>query len=87
MKKIKTDITYRLDHMPWTGFHTKFVLALGITWILDAFEVVLGGVLALLIVFIRFFIPESPRWLISKNRLDEASKIVEEIEKKYGIRN
>lgn len=43
-EKIKTDITYRLDHMPWTGFHTKFVLALGITWILDAFEVVLVSV-------------------------------------------
>lgn len=231
MKTIKTDITYRLDHLPWTGFHTKFVLALGITWILDAFEVVivsvvlksmaksltlsmlqsswlvssfligalfgallfgyladkygrkkiffitlilyslgtfltgfadsfevailfrfltgmglggefsaihsaidefvppkyrgrvdgfitsswnmgsvlaslsgiyllsklpeeiawryafyLGGVLALLVLFIRFFIPESPRWLISKGMLEDAGRIVEEIEKKYRIK-
>ncbi|WP_297887569.1 MFS transporter [Sulfurihydrogenibium sp.] len=44
MKYIKTDITCRLDNLPWTPFHTKFVLALGITWILDAFEVVIVSV-------------------------------------------
>lgn len=231
MEKIKTDITHRIDSLPWTGFHTKFVVALGITWILDAFEVVIvsvvlktmsrslelttfqsswivssflvgalvgallfgyladkygrkkiffitlllyslgtfltgfansfeiallfrfitgmglggefsaihsaidefipskyrgrvdgfitsswnlgsvlasltgmflltklpeefawryafffGGVLAVLIVFIRFFIPESPRWLISKGKIEEAQSIVESIEKRYGIK-
>jgi Bll0324 protein len=41
MRFINTDLTCRLDALPWTGFHTRFVLALGITWILDAFEVVI----------------------------------------------
>lgn len=44
MKHIKTDITCRLDSLPWTSFHSRFVLALGITWILDAFEVVIVSV-------------------------------------------
>jgi MFS family permease len=44
LKYIKTDITCRLDNLTWTPFHTKFVLALGITWILDAFEVVIVSV-------------------------------------------
>ncbi|MCS6876264.1 MAG: MFS transporter [Aquificaceae bacterium] len=41
MKLIETDLTCRLDSIPWTSFHTRFVLALGITWVLDAFEVVI----------------------------------------------
>ncbi|WP_299197546.1 MFS transporter [Thermocrinis sp.] len=41
MRFIYTDLTCRLDALPWTGFHTRFVLALGITWVLDAFEVVI----------------------------------------------
>uniref|UniRef100_A0A7C5X480 MFS transporter n=1 Tax=Thermocrinis ruber TaxID=75906 RepID=A0A7C5X480_9AQUI len=41
MRFINTDLTCRLDTLPWTGFHTRFVLALGITWVLDAFEVVI----------------------------------------------
>ncbi|MFN3598731.1 MAG: hypothetical protein ACK4VK_03215 [Aquificaceae bacterium] len=35
MRFIKRDITCRLDDLPWTSFHTRFVFALGITWILD----------------------------------------------------
>ncbi|NPA41298.1 MAG: MFS transporter [Aquificae bacterium] len=43
MRLIETDITCRLDALPWSRFHTKFLLALGITWVLDAFEVVIVG--------------------------------------------
>ena len=32
---IETSIPARLDHLRWSGFHTRVVLALGITWILD----------------------------------------------------
>ena len=43
MRKIKTDIPARIDSLPWTNLHTMFLVALGITWILDAFEVVIVG--------------------------------------------
>ena len=43
---IETDIPARLDDLRWSGFHTRVVLALGITWILDGLEVTLAGALA-----------------------------------------
>ena len=43
---IETAIPARLDNLPWSGFHTRVVLALGITWILDGLEVTLAGALA-----------------------------------------
>ncbi len=36
----------RLDNLYWSGFHTRVVLALGITWILDGLEVTLAGALS-----------------------------------------
>lgn len=41
MRYVESDIPARLDRLNWTSFHTKFLLALGITWVLDAFEVVI----------------------------------------------
>jgi len=38
-----TDIPARLDALAWSPFHTRVVLALGITWILDGLEVTLAG--------------------------------------------
>lgn len=35
---IETDALNRLDHMPWTRFHTLLTVALGIGWALDSFE-------------------------------------------------
>src|SRR6202163_3439928 len=43
---IETSIPFRLDNLRWSGFHTRVVLALGITWILDGLEVTLAGTLS-----------------------------------------
>jgi MFS family permease len=43
---ITTDIPARLDALPWSAFHTRVVVALGITWILDGLEVTLAGALS-----------------------------------------
>jgi MFS family permease len=43
---VATDIPARLDALPWSGFHTRVVVALGITWILDGLEVTLAGSLS-----------------------------------------
>jgi MFS family permease len=43
---IETDIPARLDRLPWGPFHTRVVVALGITWILDGLEVTLTGALS-----------------------------------------
>jgi MFS family permease len=43
---VETDIPARLDRLPWTGFHTRVIVALGITWILDGLEVTLAGALS-----------------------------------------
>jgi len=43
---IETDIPARLDALRWSGFHTRVVIALGVTWILDGLEVTLAGTLS-----------------------------------------
>ena len=42
----------------------------------------IGGVLGLGILFLRRFVPESPRWLVTHGRNDEAEKTVAEIEQR-----
>src|ERR1700753_1804213 len=43
---VETSIPFRLDALRWSGFHTRVVAALGITWILDGLEVTLAGALS-----------------------------------------
>ncbi|CAL80541.1 putative Major Facilitator Superfamily (MFS) transporter; putative sugar transporter [Bradyrhizobium sp. ORS 278] len=43
---IETNIPARLDDLRWSAFHTRVVLALGITWVLDGLEVTLAGALS-----------------------------------------
>ncbi len=40
---VESDVPARLDALPWAAFHTRIVVALGITWILDGLEVTLAG--------------------------------------------
>lgn len=44
-----------------------------------------GGLTALVVLFFRRRIPESPRWLISRGRVEEAEAIVAAIERRSGI--
>src|SRR5205814_4570106 len=43
---------------------------------------VIGGLLAGVIIFIRRFIPESPRWLMTHGRPEEALAVVLDIERR-----
>jgi MFS family permease len=44
--QFETDVPGRLDRLPWSRFHWRVVVALGITWVLDGLEVTLVGSLA-----------------------------------------
>ena len=41
-----SDIPARLDRLPWSPWHRRVVVALGITWMLDGLEVTLVGAVA-----------------------------------------
>src|SRR3954452_6302916 len=46
LRTIETRIPARLDRLPWSKFHWRVVIGLGIVWILDGLEVTIIGFLA-----------------------------------------
>jgi len=42
---LETDVPQRLDRLPWSRWHWRMVLALGVTWVLDGLEVTIVGAL------------------------------------------
>jgi putative MFS transporter len=53
--------------IPWLGWRSMFYV---------------GAAPAVLVLFLRRLLPESPRWLISKGRLEDADRVVSAIEQK-----
>jgi MFS family permease len=44
--RFESDVPRRLDRLPWSAWHLRVVVALGITWMLDGLEVTLVGAIA-----------------------------------------
>jgi MFS family permease len=45
-RRIETDIPMRLDRLPWSRWHSRIIIALGTSWLLDGLEVTLVGSLS-----------------------------------------
>src|SRR5438309_11683195 len=45
-ERFESDVPARLDRLPWSRWHWRVVVALGITWILDGIEVTIVGSVA-----------------------------------------
>ncbi len=46
LQSFTTAVPNRLDQMPWSRWHWRVVIALGVTWILDGLEVTLVGAIS-----------------------------------------
>ena len=44
--RFETTLPARLDRLPWSSWHWRVVVALGITWMLDGLEVTIVGSVA-----------------------------------------
>src|ERR1041384_2139496 len=42
----RTLIPARIDRLPWSRFHTRMVVALGVAWILDGLEITVASAVA-----------------------------------------
>ena len=40
---IRSSIPARIDRLPWSRFHTRMVMALGVAWVLDGLEITIAA--------------------------------------------
>ncbi|MFC6080661.1 MFS transporter [Sphaerisporangium aureirubrum] len=40
---VRSLVPARLDRLPWAGFHTRLVVALGVAWVLDGMEITIAS--------------------------------------------
>jgi MFS family permease len=45
-KTVRSLIPARLDRLPWSSFHTRIILALGVAWLLDGLEITVASAVA-----------------------------------------
>jgi MFS family permease len=45
-RPVRSTVPQRMDRLPWSAFHWKVVIALGITWVLDGIEITIAGSIA-----------------------------------------
>src|SRR3954453_1233483 len=43
---IRSTIPARIDRLPWSSFHTRLVIALGVAWVLDGLEITVASSIA-----------------------------------------
>ena len=43
---VRSLIPVRVDRLPWTRFHTRMVVALGVAWVLDGLEITIASSVA-----------------------------------------
>ena len=65
---IRSTIPARLDRLPWSGWHWRVVIALGVSWLLDGLEVTLVGSLG--------SVSWVPVWIFYRS--DAAQRLVKE---------
>ncbi len=42
-RSIRSVIPARIDRLPWSRFHTRMVVALGVAWVLDGLEITIAA--------------------------------------------
>lgn len=43
---VRSTIPARIDRLPWSSFHTRMVIALGVAWVLDGLEITVASAVA-----------------------------------------
>src|SRR5881394_1124254 len=41
---VRSLVPARIDRLPWSGFHTRMVAALGVAWVLDGLEIQIASI-------------------------------------------